>query len=104
MTPEMQDNAHRDKARLWKALRLADWIDNHAAELSMDEETVQALRSMPALWWKGIAGHAGVHPPSEATVEVVVRLLDDRRRDERNHPDPLEGLPGYVPQLKGCDR
>lgn len=107
MTPE-PDNAHRDNARLHKAMRLANWIEaNLLAEQQGDalEQTLGALSKMPALWWKGVAGNAGVHKPSKETQQMVAEMLRDRHEAKQSRRSPLEGLGnGYegMPKLKGC--
>lgn len=111
MTTEKQqtENAHEDTARLWKAVRLTDWIDANVVrqfEGDARTESIEALPNMPELWWKGVAGHAGVHPPSSKTIALVVQLMTERHAPTIDDgTDPLAGLPradDRPPALRGC--
>lgn len=56
-----------------KAAALADVIQAHRG-------TAEAARSLPPLGWSIAAQLAGVRPPSDMTVAVVLALLDHRER------------------------
>lgn len=113
------ENTHEENARLWKATRLADWIDANvvagwlAAGDVTPAECVDALGGMPRLWWKGVAHHAGVNVPSLKTVAVVQKLLGDRlarrgdvfeqlRKSEGRMRDEGEGDGIPSPRFVGC--
>lgn len=104
---QQASNPHEANARLWKAMRLARWIERQCREGGTEmADCVDVITTMSSKWWQDAALAAGVKPPSSTTIELVVRLL--REEVEKADQDPFEGLPGnqpsggVMPELKGC--
>ena len=70
-----------DANRAAKALRLADVLRTHQA-------TAAEARLLPEETWITLAELAEVKPPSQATKDVVVTILEAAERN----PDPFAGL------------
>jgi hypothetical protein len=70
-----------DANRTAKAIRLADVLRSHQA-------TAAEVRALPDETWATISELAQVNPPSQATRDVVVTILEAAERT----PDPFEGL------------
>lgn len=64
---------HEQRARLEKALKLADAL--YCYGITSDQ-----ARLIDADGWNQASYAAGVHPPSEQTVEMVVVLLAHREK------------------------
>lgn len=101
MTPHEVKNPWEELARQSKASDLARYIRQHADDVDLSSEVaIEAIRNMPQEWWKDIARHAGVKPPTfrnghSVTVDTVVEMLAaDFAFEQVTDDDPFEGLGG----------
>ena len=67
-------NPFQEHARLAKAVALADRLTANEVEASYAQQ-------FPPDAWKLLARAAGVNPPSEATIDLVLSLLRKREAD-----------------------
>ncbi len=70
-------NPHEELARNRKVFRLVEAIDREM-DRQPAKRMARALRNMDIKFWRGLALHAKVRPPSEETIEEVCRVYERR--------------------------
>lgn len=84
------DNPFRDAARTKKAYLIADALEEAFKHLDTDQLLSKAVRAADPEVWKTAAAVAECKPPSKATIEIVVGIIE--RREANRDKDPFRGL------------
>lgn len=95
--PHVASNPWEEKARLKKAVTLANFINATFADV-LDEDFL-GLADMPETWWMAVAKRAGVNVPSDRCVAQVISLL---RQQGLSRPASDAGAPVDSPPSAGA--